>query len=255
MGADSQGNGAPQAPQGTGAPEAPNQGTEQQQPPQGITLEDVNRAITARNKDFEKKLEAKLGELTGGITKGLEAKLQELLTPKGEGGEGEPPKPKGEGDPEKQKSPPKDPEVIALKSEVTKLKNAQAENERRVQAAEAKRRDVEMRQLVTERLAAHGIDGVRAKHAIGYLVDASRSIVLDESGGVSFRGPDGEPVDLESGIKSWVSTDEAKIYLPPRGTAGSGDRLINGGNGPGNTPKDPRGELTELVGKAFSIGG
>lgn len=244
-----QGNGAPQAPQGTGAPEAPND----KQAPAGISLEDVNRAITARNKDFEKKLEAKLGELTGGIAKSLEAKLAELL-PKTPADDTDAAKAKGEGD-DKSKAPPKDPEVIALKSELTKIKNQMLESERRAQAEVAKRREVEMRQLVTEKLAAHGIDGARAKHALGYLVDVAKTVVLDESGNVSFRGSDGDPIDVETGIKSWVATDEAKIYLPPRGTTGSGDRTINGGTGPGNAPKDPRSELTQLVGKAFGIGG
>lgn len=252
MGADSQGNGAPEAPQGTGAPEASNQSD---QKPQGITLEDVNRAITARNKDFEKKLEAKLGELSGGLAKSLEAKLAELLQPKASPDEAD--KPKGDGDDkgDKSKATQKDPEVTALKSELTKLKNQMLESERRAQAELAKRRDVEMRQLVTEKLAAHGIDGARAKHALGYLVDVAKTVMLDEHGNVSFRGSDGDPIDVEAGIKSWITTDEAKIYLPPRGATGSGDRAINGGTGPGNAPKDPRAELTQLVGKAFGIGG
>ena len=93
--------------------------------------------------------------------------------------------------------------------------------------------------------------GRNRNYRVGDLI----TVMLDESGNVSFRGSDGDPIDVETGIKGWVATEEAKIYLPPRGTTGSGDRTIHGGTGPGNAPKDPRSELTQLVGKAFGIGG
>lgn len=247
--ADSQGHDAPEASQGTGAPEAP---TEQK--PSTLSLDDVNRAITARQRDFDKKIEAKLQEHLTNLGKSLESRIAEMLAPKAPGDSDVP-----DGKPEAKQADgkAKDPDVVALKSEITKLKNAQLEIERQRQAEIAKRRDIEMRQLVTERLAAYGITGSRAKHALGYLVDATRTIGVDENGSPYFRGSDGEPLDVETGLKSWSSTEDAKIYLPPRGIAGSGDRTTTGGGlGPtGNGPKNPREELQQLVGKAFGIGG
>jgi hypothetical protein len=190
-----QGNGAPEAPQGTSAPEA-------------LTLDMVtkivNQAISARSKSFEKTLEQKLSELSG--------KFQPAAPP-----------------PEESPEHPTNKGLMKRLEEMQKRLEA-AENEKK--AEQEKLRDRDLRSKVAERLAAAGIDGQRAKHAIGFLVDAQKSVKWDGET-LAF----GE-VDFETGVSDWLKSEDAKLYLPPRGTSGSGDRPVTS-SGRGNAPPDP----------------
>lgn len=197
----------------------------------GISNEDMNRAITARFKDFEKKMAAQLEQNLSGFGSKLEETLAGKLA-----GILKPPPGADDGDGEAEKPQPataaaaKDPiaELQAsfkrqLREQSNEVKALREENLREKQAL----REAKMREAVTNALAAHGVTGGRAKHALGYLVDVSKSIVMNEAGQPVMLDEFGDPVDIETGLKAWANTEDAKIYIPPRGTAGSGGSQQN----------------------------
>lgn len=209
------------------------QGT-QDNAPKFVNSEQLNKAITARLKEFEARnketiLEA-LGSLAPEIDKMIEAKF---AAPK------EAPKGKVEEDP-KYKGLEK--QLLELKSKAESESNARA-------AAEAKAKDREMRQTVRDALASVGVDGDRARHALGFLVDAERRVSWSEDGeSLIYKDVDGTETDFTSGIKRWAKSDEAKIYLPPRGTTGSGERPPAGKlpASSGNAKKEVASALAKL---------
>jgi hypothetical protein len=101
-----------------------------------------------------------------------------------------------------------------------------AAGEARLAAERAKSRDVSLRQKVSEALVKKGIDAARARQALALLKSEDRVKYEsdDDDAGITFLDADGTEVDLNTGLDGWVKTDDAKIYMPPRGSAGSGDR-------------------------------
>lgn len=234
--ADPQGYVAPQATQGTAAPEASNQMG-------AVSLEDVNRAITARFRDFDKKIESRLGEQFSS----LKSEMAELMAAKPAEADAKPPADA------KAHSVEDSPAVKSLQKQLAEIKNKNAEIER-LRAEEAqKSRDLAMRGKLTEALASHGIEGTRAKGALALLVDADKRVSCDPDGTIVFRDANGDALDLQTGLKSWVGGEDAKLYLPPRGAAGSGDsnRSSTSSGIRGNAPPDPVANLTSLIGQRY----
>lgn len=239
--ADLQGTEAPEASQGTEPP----QGSEA---PKGITNEDMNRAITARFKDFEKKLsgqfESTFGGLSAKLEESLSAKLVGLLKPQSEDGEPE------KVQPDKGKESP---DLSAFKRQQSELRNElkalREENLREKQAT----REAKLRQSVTEALATHGITGGRAKHALGHLVDVSKLIKMSEDGQPYMADEFGDPVDIDTGLKAWANTEDAKIYIPPRGISGSGgsNQTSKGGAA---APATPFSQAAQLLASRLAQG-
>lgn len=223
--------------QGTPSPEG---GQGDGDSPKYVTEEQLNRAITARFKTFESKLDGKFGEFSKGF-ESFQAQIAEALKPKQE-----PPKepPKG-----KEAPPPitEAPEFIETQKQLKALQAKYDAAEKRASEAETKRRDAHLRQQVDEALAKAGADATRIKHARGLLVDAFKQIRFSEDGdSVIMLDSEGNESDLHTGIKSWLKSDDGKIYLPPRGTAGSGDR------GGGIAPRtDPNAVTKENLGNAL----
>ena len=91
------------------------------------------------------------------------------------------------------------------------------------QAKEARQaeRNLTVRQKVSEELAGLGFDSARIRQATGNLIDADKRVRWDdESQSIVFKDSDGD-IDLQTGLKSWAKTDDAKIYLPqPAGGGG-----------------------------------
>lgn len=136
------------------------------------------------------------------------------------GGEGE--KPGGQGNVDVESLPA----FKGLKKQLDDAaKKIQAAEEREA-AAKARQRDVTLRQQLSEALGKHGVDPKRMAHALSYLIDGTKSVrySADDAEDIVFRDGEGADVDLATGLKSWAQTDDAKIYLPPRGASGSGDR-------------------------------
>ena len=258
MSAELQGNGSPQESQGQAPPEGG-----QPEAPKGLTNEDFNRAFTARFRDVEKRIEGKIadaltqatGKLEGSLTEKLSALLSGVRAePSGSGGGGEgdahPPAPGGAQPPAQ---PPRDPEVTALKRQLTEMKNKLSAQDAEREAERTAARDLRMRTALSDRLAAHGIDAKRVKHAVGFLVDAEKLVSVDASGSLVFKASDGEMIDLESGLREWVASDDGKLYLPPRGVAGSGSESQQSRQtSRANAPSDPRSAALKLIRDSFN---
>lgn len=221
-------------PQGTGAPEA-SQGNET---PKGLSSEDMNRAITARFKAFESKLDKMFEEkLSAFAPKSEQHQETQQQSQQSQGGA-----PKLE----------ELPEFRALAKKTEKLQEllSQAQKERDAEKAHA--RDVKLRTELAQHLAEAGIEGSRAKHAVGFLIDAEKRAFW-EGDAIAFKDANGDPLPLSEGVKSWLSSEDAKLYLPPRGAAGSGERQSSSNRL--NAPADARSNALELLGQRYGLSG
>ncbi len=196
--------------------------------PKYVTEEQLDKALTPRLRALEQKVEKTLAQSFETFSSKLKSELASLLPP---------PKPEGKPDAKKESAAP-DPELKKLQDQIGSL-TKQAEDARAERDTErAKVRDATLRQRVGELLAAAGIEGVRARHAIGLLIDSERAVRWSDDGdSIVFRAGDRGDVDLEAGLRTWLKSDDAKLYLPPKGTQGSGDRPANGG--PSTRPSGP----------------
>lgn len=250
--ADLQGNDEPQSSEGTESPSGSPQASQQPaEAAKALTSEEMNRAITARLREYQKKSEAGFAKLLDDFA----GKLKEQLTPP----QAAPATPaaapdKTGADPEKEALLA---ELAAMRSEVTSIKSQATKLANEAKAEKQARADLKMRNQVSEHLASIGITGARAKHALGFLVDVTKVVTLSESGEPQFFDVDSdEPLSLEQGIKKWSQSEDAKIYLPPRGAAGSGsERQLNGASaGRGNAPNDPRSAALAALSQKFRLG-
>lgn len=185
-------------------------------PPKFVTEDQLNRAITARFTDFSKKQEKHLGDFSTSLT----SRIEELMKP-----------PSTSSTPAESKNAD-DPIVRGLQKQLQDL-TAKADKAASEAAAEReKSRKQSLRQTLTDTLLKNGVDAARVKHAVGFLVDAEGRVRYQEGGDdLVFTDTDGSELDLHTGVKSWVGSEDGKFYLPARGITGSGDR------GTGNPPK------------------
>jgi hypothetical protein len=231
-----QGNDPPDGSQGSGAPEG---FTEEQ-------LSILNRMMTGRLKDFAKSQTKSIEDL---VTKALEpiSGVLEKLTAGNPGGDAN--------DKDKPKTPPGDinehPVVKGLTKRLAELEQASKAREDELAAEKAKVKDKELRQELSSHLAKAGISGTFAEHAIGYLVDSKKLVSYDEDGNMVFKDTKGS-VDLKTGITSWAKSEDGKLYQPPRGAGGSGERPTGAGAA-GNRPNGQSGTVSEQeIGNALA---
>jgi hypothetical protein len=126
------------------------------------------------------------------------------------------------------------PTVKGLLKRIAEVEGRAKTAEDTAAAEKARARDGDMRRRLADALAGHGIDGARAKHAVGFLVDAQKLVRLGEDNeSIVFKDADSGDVDLATGLKAWIKTEDGKLYKPPSGAAGSGDRPF------GNVPQKP----------------
>jgi uncharacterized protein (DUF2267 family) len=176
----------------------------------------INAAFTARTATLEKKILEKMGTLLG---EQLKAQLPELL-------KDVIPQPKPD-DNQNSGKKQKDVELDSLRKQFTEMQQQLTESREAAARAEEKNRSAALQTLVTERLAAMGqITGTGAKLALLALTAAGRVGYGegDESDRPVFRGDDGVTVDLDTGMKQWLKSDEAKFFQAPSGARGSGSR-------------------------------
>ncbi len=218
-------------PEGGGAP-APSAET-----PKYITEEQLDNVLGSRFRASEQRLEKtftqSIASSFDSFTGKLKGEIASLFPA--------PKPPEAKPDAKKDKDPGvADLELKKLQDQIATL-TEQAEQARSERDSErAKVRDSTLRQKLGEALAAAGIDGLRARHAIGVLVDAEKRVRwLDDGDAIVFRPGDREEVDLESGVKTWLKTEDAKLYLPPKGTQGSGDRPVGSAPTQTNTSGAP----------------
>jgi hypothetical protein len=212
---------APQPPAGT---DPPKDGAEA---PKYITEEQLQTALGERFRSFEQKVDKALGTLGSKLKDELVA-----IFPKPE-----PPKPSDDGK-SKDKEPSASPELKKLQEQITVLTRQADEARSERDAERARGRDATLRQRLTDALSAAGIEGVRARHAVGLLVDAERRVRWTEDGqAITF-----DDFELAAGLREWLKTDDAKLYLPARGVLGSGDRP--GAQPPPRAPAGPPDRAT-----------
>ena len=66
---------------------------------------------------------------------------------------------------------------------------------------------------------------MRARHALGLLVDAERRVRwADDTEAIFFRTDAHDELELAAGVREWLKTDDAKLSIPASAPAGSGDR-------------------------------
>jgi hypothetical protein len=189
----------------------------------------ANETFTARDKQSEKKRKEEIrGEMKGAFDAFL-PELDKVLETKLEGIKPAVPKPGADGAPAGGAALPlhETPEWKGMLKKHSDLEQSVKRAEEARAAERAKSRDVALRQTVAEGLVKRGIDATRAPHALGYVLDAKKLAKYagdDDDASITFRDADGSEVDLDTGLDGWVKSDDAKIYLPPRGSAGSGDR-------------------------------
>lgn len=199
------GNGAPKAPTGEG-------GT-----PEAVTVDMVNeivsKAISARNKQIESKIEKSLSDFSSKLDEKFAA--LKIDTPPA-GSSGDPPKPS---DIENH------PLVKGLQKQIADQKTATEQIKAERDAEKARVRDQVLRTKLTDELTKGGIDPRYVRHAVGVLVDAEKRVrfAADDADDLVFKDATGD-VDLGTGLKGWLKSEDAKIFMPPRGTQGSGDR-------------------------------
>ena len=187
----------------------------------------VNNMLTARLATFEKKF-------GGTIAETLKAQLPELL--KGL-------KPAEEPEPEKKSGGKKDdPELATLRKQMEALTQRAEEASRREAAMRERTRQQAIREQTRALLAKAGIDGDRFDAAYALLSHTGKILQAEdpESDDAFFADPGG-PVALETGLSGWLKTEQAKIFLPPAGTRGSGSRAGSlNSNGAKLTPEQAR---------------
>lgn len=164
----------------------------------------VNSAITSRNNAFEKSV---MKEVQGLIGSSKDASLDETAPAKAG------------------KKNVQDPEVAALREKIEKMEAEKAQ-------AIAKERDANLRKNLSAELAKAGIRPEMVKHAIATLVDSDKVIgytadeYAQDKDRMVFKSKSGEE-DLTTGLKNWIRSDEGKVFLPPKGAQGSGDRSLS----------------------------
>lgn len=211
-----------------------------------ITVEQMNAAITARMKALETKVENSIGsKLTDFSTKLSETLAQqfEAMKPKEA-----PPADKGKDTPKVE-----DPAVKQLREELAAMKQANQRIDSERKAERAKAREATLRSSVTNALTATGMPAALAKKAVFELVDGTKRVgwQSDESESLVFKTDDGEHLDLDSGLKSWLGSEDAKFYKAPTGTTGSGDR--SGAGGGSRTPPSAEAQMLDTISKHFNL--
>jgi hypothetical protein len=198
--------------------------TPETEPPKYMTIEEFNKSFTQRLQApldaFKKQF---LTSITGTITETIKAAMPEIdaavdakiaaITPAHE---------------DKNKRPPPnvadDPLVRGMRQELTDAKNQIKAAQEATALERAKVRDRDLRQRVSDALGDAGVkDPARNRAAVTNLI-ANKQVSWSDSDEeqINFASDDGA-VDLKTGIKGWSKTDDAKIFIAPTNTRGSGD--------------------------------
>lgn len=172
------------------------------------TSEMINKALTARNKQLEAKVEKTLAELT----KKFEERVSQIQTAPGN---------KDSGEPKVEDTPV----YKGLQKQLTEMQQKLELAEREKSAERSRARDRDLRARLSDELVKAGVDPSRVRHAVGLLVDSDKRVRnVDDTDEAVFLDTDGQEVDFRTGLKSWLKSEDAKIYMPARGTTGTGER-------------------------------
>lgn len=198
--------------------------------PKFMTADDFNRASTAREERFLKKIQemmAKAAPSPAPTVEEDEPADEELAA-----------LPAGVAPPVKAK--PSQAEINANKAlKTARALEAQAKKDKEEAAAREKTTlEKEERSMALSALTSASVSAVAAKSALDTL-RASGRIARNAEGDVVFLMPRdiaGEKVtdemELSAGVAEWLETEEGKIFAPPRNVDGSGAKpALGGGSG------------------------
>lgn len=182
--------------QGTGAPEALTIDTVNKQ---------INQAITGHLKRFGEQQSKAVAELVAAQLTQLTEQLKPAAKPE-----------------QSASASGENAEFNALRKQLDEQRRTTEALQKHLATEKQASRSLKLRQTLTEQLAAHGIEGPRAKGAMALLIDGEQRVGFDgDSDSIVFRDETG-PLTLSEGLKSWVRTPDAKLYLPPAGGGGTG---------------------------------
>ena len=171
-----------------------------------LVNEVVNKAISARNKDVDKKFQATMTELMSKFEEKLKAVTPAPVS--------NPDEPKVEDSPV----------YKGMQKKFAELQEKFEQSEREKAEERNKARDIAMRQRVADELVKAGVDPSRTRHALALLVDSEKRVKYDDDGEIVFRDLDNQELDFATGLRSWAKSEDAKVFMPARGSTGSGDR-------------------------------
>jgi hypothetical protein len=230
MSLNPKGQAVPETAQGIDSPE-------ESDTPKHMTVEEFNRAFSSMKKTLERQYEQR-------FTKLIEDRFAQSQPPQSMQATGnqEP----GNTNPTNPNPPIRvedSPAYRESRRELEELKKGLASVQAERDAERQKGLALTKRNLVQERLQAAGITGAALKLATNEVL-ASTS--YDEESQQYVYGTGAEALPFDSGVKTWLKSDEAKVLMPARGVAGSG--AVPGGaqaQRPGmqSTPVNPMQEF------------
>lgn len=182
------------------------------------TLEEVNKSFET----FAGKLAPQFDEIKTQLATKKTAKS--ARQPNGAGG--------GETDDEQiqQQAPQAFPELRTMQKKIEELELKNRKTEEARQAEQQKNRSMLVRSRLRDALEQNGVnDPVKLRAASAILISEDRRVDYSESlEDAGWKDTDGEFLDLEQGVRSWLQSDEGQHYVAPVGAGGSGSRPRNG---------------------------
>lgn len=201
-----------------------------------VTQDQVSQIVNAAVSNHMKRFGTKLSETIGGV---IDEKLKGFVPKQNDDvdddDDDDPPDPKAKADPR----------FTQMKRQITQLTNklndalGDADSERK------QRRNDGLNTAVLKHLGEGGMSGKRLTAAKAVLYQDGRVKVTDE-GEHLFVDDDGLDVPLKDGLATWVASDDAKLFLPPKDVRGSGDK----GGGDQKLPKMKTDELSQAYADA-----
>lgn len=88
----------------------------------------------------------------------------------------------------------------------------------------AAKRALELETSVKDTASRLGVSPTFVEPLLALIVDRKKLAYVNPDGLVTFKGKYGDEVDVETGLKDFLKTDEGKAYLAPKGAKGSNDR-------------------------------
>lgn len=211
-----------------------------------LTAEDATKLV---NQNLEETFQKTGLNTLGDTLKGLNAKIESLEKGSGDSDDG------------KDKKGGKGGEADDLDPRLAKLKEQQAELERKMKEANDAREQAEAREKANklqaglrDALIKGGVDASKVHLVmptlLGQKTDKGEPVVaLDDNGNVVWRQQKAGYVDTISvadGVGAWTQTDDGKTFLPPKAVEGT-DRDA----GSSNVPKTEAGktDFSQLAGR------
>lgn len=211
-----------------------------------LTKAEVAEMVNGAAKTIERKI-PKVEDIATKVSESLKTTVDDALKTYDEQRKTE--EDKGKPSPGSPPSIEESPAFKALQRQLDDEKKAREKRDAELADERAQARASKLRQRVSDALVEGGVEAARVKHALHYLVDGEKRVAWDEHDTESllFKDEKGELLPLSDGLKGWLKSDEAKIYLPPRGAGGSGG--APGASGPRSATNSTAANAAEALRK------